>query len=180
VFGLSVAVSAAGYDATFPDQACAKLAASFEHNAGIAALLGPARRLDTVAGFTAWRTMGILTIIGAVWGLLTATRLTRGEEDAGRWELVLAGPTTKRDATAGTLAGLAVGWLTLWIVTALVTLIVGANPDVDFSVPASLYYATCLCAGAALFLGVGALAGQLAPTCRQANASAPPSSVSPS
>ena len=92
---------AAGYDATFPDQASrTKLAASFEHNAGIAALLGPARRLDTVAGFTAWRTMGILTIVGAVWGLLTATRLTRGEEDAGRWELVLAGPTTKRDAAA--------------------------------------------------------------------------------
>jgi ABC-2 type transport system permease protein len=170
VFGLSVAVTAAGYDATFPDEASrAKLAASFEHNAGIAALLGPARHLDTVAGFTAWRTMGILTIVGAVWGLLTATRLTRGEEDAGRWELVLAGGTTKRMAAGSALGGLAAGWLALWAVTAVGAVAVGASPDVGFSVGSSLFYATALCAGAALFLAVGALAAQLAASRRQAN-----------
>ncbi len=36
-----------------------------------------------------------LMVLGAVWGLLTATRLLRGEEDAGRWELLLAGQTTR-------------------------------------------------------------------------------------
>ena len=34
-------------------------------------------------------------ILGAVWGLLTGTRLLRGEEDSGRWELLLAGQTTR-------------------------------------------------------------------------------------
>ena len=36
-----------------------------------------------------------LMVLGAVWGLLTSTRLLRGEEDAGRWELLLAGQTTR-------------------------------------------------------------------------------------
>jgi ABC-2 type transport system permease protein len=170
VFGLSVAVTAIGYNATFPDEASRqKLAASFGPNAGIAALLGPARRLDTVAGFTAWRTMGILMIIGAVWGLLTATRLTRGEEDAGRWELVLAGPVTKTQAAARTVGGLGAGWLAMWLVTVLVTIAVGRSPDVDFSVSAAVFYATALCTSAALFLAVGVLAGQLAANRRQAN-----------
>ncbi len=170
VFGLSVTVSATGYNATFPDDASRqKLAASFEHNAGIAALLGPARRLDTVAGFTAWRTMGILMIIGAVWGLLTATRLTRGEEDTGRWELVLAGPITKAGAAARTFLGLGAGWLTMWLVTAIVAVGVSRTPDVGFSLRASLFYATALCTSAALFLAVGVLAAQLAGNRRQAN-----------
>ena len=30
-------------------------------------------------------------ILAAIWGLLIATLLTRGEEDAGRWELLLSG-----------------------------------------------------------------------------------------
>ena len=40
-----------------------------------------------------------MIIVGAIWGLLLATRLLRGEEDAGRWELLLAGRTTRRPAT---------------------------------------------------------------------------------
>ena len=48
-------------------------------------------------------------LLGAVWGLLTSTRLLRGEEDGGRWELLLAGRTTRRRAAAQALAGLGAG-----------------------------------------------------------------------
>ena len=99
IFGLYVYASAAGYAATYPSLAARRrLATSLGANAGLATLLGPARRLDTVAGFTAWRTMGVLTLVGAIWGLLLATRMLRGEEDAGRWELFLSGQTTRRRA----------------------------------------------------------------------------------
>ena len=78
----------------------------FGANVGLNALVGPARRLDTVGGFTAWKYLAFVSLIGAVWGLLTGTRLLRGEEDAGRWELLLAGDTTRRRAAAQALAGL--------------------------------------------------------------------------
>ena len=42
----------------------------------------------------------ILSVIGGVWALLTATRLLRGEEEEGRWELLLTGQTTRLRAAA--------------------------------------------------------------------------------
>ena len=82
-----------------------KVALTFGANAGLTALLGQGQQLATVAGFTAWRAMGVLVPVGAVWAMLAATRLTRGEEDAGRTELLLAGQTTRRRAAAQAIAG---------------------------------------------------------------------------
>ena len=53
--------------------------------------------------------LALLVIVGAIWGLLTATRLLRGEEDAGRWELLLTGRTTRGGRPLQALGGLAVG-----------------------------------------------------------------------
>jgi ABC-2 type transport system permease protein len=171
IFGLYVYASAAGYAASYPSLAARRrLATSFGANAGLAALLGPARRLETVAGFTAWRTMGVLTIVGAIWGLLLATRMLRGEEDAGRWELMLSGQTTRRRAASQAIAGMGAGLLALWTVTALATIAAGSTSKVRFPVTGSLYLATSLMAGASLALALGLLAGQLAATRRQANA----------
>jgi ABC-2 type transport system permease protein len=170
VFGLTVVSTALGYSATFPTAASrAKLAASLGTNAGVAALLGTARRIDTVAGFTAWRCLGLLTLIGAIWGLLTATRLLRGEEEAGRWELFLSGQTTRRGAASQAVAGLGAGLLALWAVTAGLTVAAGSTAEAGFSITASLFLATALVMGAAVFLAVGAVVSQLAGTRRQAN-----------
>ncbi len=97
VFGLLVLNEAVSYHTNFPTVASReKFAQAFGANAGFAAVIGSARRLDTIGGFVAWRVFGLLIIVGAIWGLLTATRLLRGEEDAGRWELLLSGRTTRR------------------------------------------------------------------------------------
>ena len=170
VFGGLVAASSVGYATTFPDpEARRTLARSFGSNPGIAALVGPARDLETVAGFTAWRCMGIVTIIGAFVGLLAATRHLRGEEEAGRWELYLSGHTTRAGAALQATIGLGVGVLVLWVVTAMLTLGAGASEDVQFAVTASLFFATALVATTAVYAAVGALASQLAATRRQAN-----------
>jgi ABC-2 type transport system permease protein len=169
VFGLYVVSSALGYAASYKTPlARQQLAATFGTNVGFNALIGPAHQIGTVAGFTAWRSLGVLSIVGAVWGLLTGTRLLRGEEDAGRWELLLVGQTTKRGATAKALAGLAVGLLTLWGITATFTVAVGQTGSVDVGAGPSLFLALALVTSAAIFLAVGALASQLAPTRRQA------------
>ena len=80
-FAAYVVGSVSGFALTYKTQAAREqLARSFGSNVGIQALIGPARHIDTVAGFASWRTSVTLTTIGAVWGLLASTRLLRGEE----------------------------------------------------------------------------------------------------
>ena len=79
IFGVFVASSALSYSSIYKTQAERNgLAASFGSNKASAALFGPASQLQTVAGFTVLKTFMTLTIVGAVWGLLTSTRLLRG------------------------------------------------------------------------------------------------------
>ena len=170
-FGLMVWNEALSYHTNFPTVASRQaFAQSLGSNTGMAAIIGPGRRLDTIEGFVAWRMFGLMVIVGAVWGLLTATRLLRGEEDARRWELLLAGRTSRRHAAARGLVGLTSGLAALWAVTAALTVAAGTRSNVGFPVSASLFYATAGTATAAIFLAVGALTSQLSPTRRQANA----------
>lgn len=170
LFGVLVANEALSYHKNFPSVASR---ANFVHtlgsNTGMSAIIGPARHVGTIGGFVAWRVFGLLIIVGAIWGLLSATRLLRREEDTGRWELLLSGQTTRRQATAQAVAGLGAGWVTLWTLTAALTVLAGSRSNVGFSASASLFYATAATASAAVFMAIGALASQLAPTRRQAN-----------
>jgi ABC-2 type transport system permease protein len=169
VFGLYTAVSAVGYSATYKTPgARAQLERTFGANVGFNALVGPAHQIGTVAGFTAWRALGVLTVVGSVWGLLTGTRLLRGEEDAGRWEPLLVGQTTRRGGTVQALTGLGGGLLTLWATTGVITAVVGQAKTVHIGLAPALFLAVALSCGAGLFLTVAALASQLAPTRRQA------------
>jgi ABC-2 type transport system permease protein len=169
LFGGLAAYDALGYHTSFPTVASRQhLEQTFGGNTGLAAVIGPAWRLDTAGGWVAWRTFGLLVIVGAIWGLLTATRLTRREEDAGRWELLLAGRTTRRRAAVQAIAGLAAGWVVLWALTAGILAAAGSDVKVGFPVSASLFYAAAATASAGMFLAVGALASQLSPTRRQA------------
>jgi ABC-2 type transport system permease protein len=169
VFAAYVASRALGYTSTYKTLAQrAHFAATFGSNAGISALIGPAHQIQTVAGFTTWSSLGTLSILGAVWGLLAGTRLLRGEEDALRWELLLAGQTTRRGAAAQALVGLGAGVATLWFVTALITVVVGQSSSVHVHVGSALFFALALVSSAAVFLAAGALTSQLAATRRQA------------
>jgi ABC-2 type transport system permease protein len=132
VFGAFVASSAYSYVSLYKTQAQRDgLEAAFGSNKATIALFGPAPQLQTVGGFTVFKVSMTLMVLGAVWGLLTSTRLLRGEEDAGRWELLISGPTTRRRATAQALVGLAAGVTTLWVVTALITVATGRLSKID-------------------------------------------------
>lgn len=171
LFGLLVWNEAIGWHKSLPTVASRE---AFAHtlgaNTGMAAIIGPARQVDTAHGFLAWRMFGLLIIVGAIWGLLLGTRLLRKEEDTGGWELLLSGRTARRHATVQALAGLALGWVVLWTLTVAGTELAGARSDMDVTTSAAVFYATAATASAAMFLAVGALACQLVPSRRQANA----------
>jgi len=82
------------YAVTFADLQGARALQLLAENPAIRVLFGVPRALDTAGGFTVWRIGTFAAVAAAVWGLLTATRLTRGEEDAGRTPLLLAGRLT--------------------------------------------------------------------------------------
>lgn len=146
----------------------ARLLRMMGSNAGLDAIFGPSPKIDTAPGYAASHMLGVFGIIGAVWGLLAATRLLRGEEEAGRWELLLAGRTTRRRASAAAVAGLGIALLTFWAVTAGFYAAIGRSSDARFSLGSSLFAALATAAGAAIFLAVGALCSQVAATRRQA------------
>jgi ABC-2 type transport system permease protein len=131
---------------------------------GLRALLGRPPVITGAGGFLDWRVIGIALIVGPIWGLLLATRLLRGEEGAGRWELLLSGQVTMRRATAGTLAGLGVGALTAYLPVAALTLLAGDRPGAHLSPLGGLLFGVVAVAAGAEFLAVGALASQLMPT----------------
>jgi len=170
VFGATIAASATSYASLFPTAASrATVAVSFEGNAAWAALFGPLRRLDTVAGYTVYKSGMTVIILGAIWGLLVATRVTRGEEDAGRWELFLSGRTTRARAAVQAAVGLGVGFAALWLPTFLLTAGAGSSAEVGIGAGASAFFVTSLLAAAAMFVAVGIFSGQLAATRRDAN-----------
>lgn len=170
LFGVYIVSSVTNYTTIAKTAAQrAKLAASFGANPGLHAMLGTARHVDSVAGFTAWRSVGVLTMLGAIWALLAGTRLTRGEEDAGRWELLLAGQTTRRRACVQAMVGLGTGWVALWAVTAIISVAIGHSSRAKFSASGSLFLSIAVVASAAMFLAVGAVCAQLAASRRQAN-----------
>jgi ABC-2 type transport system permease protein len=171
VFGAYVTSKSASYAAAYPTALDrTKLAASFYNNIGLEALLGKPHALDTVVGFMVWNTLIIMTMIGSIWAFLLATKTFRGEEDAGRWELLLAGQTTARRAAGNVLAGLGVAVVTLYVVAAAAFILVGRIHSVHFDASSALFFALAAVAGAAQFMAVGALASQLMPTRSRASA----------
>ena len=87
--------------------------------AALAAVTGPARQLDTIEGFVAWRMFGLLIVVGAIWGLLT--RDPPAARGGGR-RTVGAPPGRPDDAPprhrCRRSAGLTAGFAVLWTLTA--------------------------------------------------------------
>jgi polyether ionophore transport system permease protein len=166
-FATVVYTSSASYLTAYPDPAQRlALARSLQSNVGVAALFGRIRAVDTVGGFAAWRSLGVLMVVGGCWGVLTGARLLRGEEDAGRWELLLAGRISRRRAAfAGLLA--AGGLVLVLFAVTCVGALLGAWAT-GLPIRSGLFLALVLVLPAALFLLIGAGCGQLTGSRRSA------------
>lgn len=126
-------------------------------NPAIRTLFGEPAGLDTAGGFTVWRTGTVLAVLVGVWGLLAATRLTRGEEDARRWDLLLSG---RLPVTSVTLRTLVVLFAAALLTGTAVTVALVATGT---SVPGAVLYGTGIAASGGFFIAAGGLAAQLWP-----------------
>src|SRR4051794_20784770 len=91
VAGVLTAFVAAEYRSTFSSAFSASSLEALAENPAIRTLFGPPVALDDAGGFTVWRTGTVVAVLVGTWAALAATRVTRGEEEAGRWELLLSG-----------------------------------------------------------------------------------------
>jgi polyether ionophore transport system permease protein len=138
----------------------AAFARDFGANPGLRLLYGEPRGVATVDGYTAWRVGGVLAIAAAVFGLLAAVRALRGEEDAGRTELALAGIVSRRTAYLSAVGAIGAATLLLW-----------AAEFAGFAVArlplaGSAYLALATVSIIPVTVGAGAVASQVAPTRR--------------
>jgi ABC-2 type transport system permease protein len=157
LFAALAAANAVGYRKTYPTVADRlRFVHAFGDNKSVRLFYGVPHDLLTVGGYVAWRVGGTLSIFAAVWGMLAAVRAMRTEEDSGRQELVLAGIVGRGGAFAASLVAIAAGAAVLWLATFLGL--------VASSLPAggSAYLALAVVAVVPVFVGVGALASQLA------------------
>jgi ABC-2 type transport system permease protein len=165
IFGIFVAIKAIGYVKAYPTvMDRAKVAATFSNNVGIKIILGPIHQASTVAGYVAWNTLAIMVIIGSVWAYLLATKMFRGEEDAGRSELFLAGQTTARRVAVNILVGLCSSLVVFYVVMVVLFGLVGKYHNVGINLNSALFLALAIIGGVLVYMMVGALASQLMPT----------------
>ena len=162
-FALYAYANAVGYRHTYPTQHDrVEFARTFGANKTVQLFYGVPHDLLTVGGYTAWRAGGFGAVVAALWALVAIVRATRGEEDAGRQEIVLAGVIRRRTAYAAALASVAAGAAVLLLGFTL-GLVAARLP-----VGGSAYLALAAVSPVAVFAGVGAVAAEVAPTRRVA------------
>src|SRR5256714_11573007 len=128
------------------------LAATFAWNADVVAV-------DTVGGYATFK-IGVFIFLIAVWPLLAASRMLRGEEDRGSLDLLLSVP---RSRVVGGLEKLAPMWtalLAMGLLIGLLTFAGGQKFGGDFSLGDGLLFGLNLALLCAVIGGVALLISQ--------------------
>lgn len=153
---LLVALTAVGVKSLFPTQtAINQAAAATQHNAGAIAFNGPAQGLNTLGGQVAFQVGAVGMVMVALMSLFMIGRLTRGDEEAGRLELIRSLPVGIHAPT----------FAALFTVTAM-NIVVGGLVSLDL-IAQGLPTAGSLVLGASymvvglVFTGVALLAAQV-------------------
>ncbi|AVT34525.1 polyketide antibiotic transporter [Plantactinospora sp. BC1] len=152
--GMSAMV-AATYTSTVGNALDAEALAALADNPAIRTLFGEPVALDDAGGFTVWRTGTALGVLVGVWALLVATRITRAEEDAGRWDLLAAGRLS--------LASIVARHLTVVLATALLAGLAatGTLTAVGTAPQGALLHGAGLALTGMVFATTGALTAQV-------------------
>jgi ABC-2 type transport system permease protein len=163
--GMSALV-AVSYDGMMTDSGAAGSLGALAANPAIRTLFGEPFALDTAGGYTVWRTGTVLAVLIGAWAVLATTRVTRGEEDAGRWDLLLSGRTPLRGAVAAHLLVVAAVPVTLTAAVWAALTAAGTAPG------SAAVHAAGLGATGLFFTAVAAVTAQIHPSRSAATGSA--------
>ena len=151
-----VFLTVVGVKSIFPTQASIdQAAAATQHNPGAIAFNGPAQGLDTLGGQIAFQLGALGIVVAALMSLFMVGRLTRGDEEAGRLELLRSLPVG-RHAPAMAALLVVTSMNAAVAVLSSVTLIAEGLP-----VAGSLVLSASFAAGGIFFAGVALVAAQV-------------------
>lgn len=149
---------AAQYQTMFQGSIAESGLQALTENPAIRVLFGTPLALDNPGGFTVWRTGLPVLVLASVWILLAATRITRGEEDAGRWDLLLAGRLRAVEVVMHCLIAIAGS-------AVLISVAVGAGlMAAGTEITGAIVYAAAILGVTLTFGTAGVLAAQIMPT----------------
>jgi ABC-2 type transport system permease protein len=163
IFAVYSWLQAAGYRSAFPTIGDRRaFAVAFAGNDAIRLFYGYPYNVVTIGGYSAWRVGGTLALAAAAFGVLAAVSALRAEEDAGRAELVVAGVVSRTAAFSSSMFAVALSSALLWLAELTGYLIAG------LPVAGSAFLALATASVVPVFVGIGAVASQLAPNRRMA------------
>ena len=148
----------------YPTAASRQRLLELSASTAVRVMQGVPGRIDTAGGFAVWDGGWMVMLVVASWAVLTAVRLTRGEEDVGRAELVLSRPLTSRAALTANLLVMAFAAAGLGVFSALPFLVLGEP------VGGAIAWAVGLALFTTVAVAVGALAAQAFAPRRRATA----------
>lgn len=146
------------FDATYPDAASRESLLTWGRDPGIRIIAGPPSAISTVGGFAAWDAGIYLMLVLGVWPLTTTTRVLRGDEDAGRADLSLAGPLRAAHALVVQLSVLLGACVVVGAAVGLGLGLTGA------AAVGSVWFGAAMAGYAASLVGVAAVMSQVLPT----------------
>jgi ABC-2 type transport system permease protein len=136
-------------------QALARLRETVGANTAVVAMSGPARLLDTIGGEIVFEIFGFAAIVVALMNMFLVGRYTRGDEETGRAELLLAAEVDRRAPIAAALL--------LAVLADLVTgaVVFAVLAGTGLPIGGSLLVAASLAGLGLLFAGLTAFAAQI-------------------
>lgn len=143
------------FRSAYPDAESRQKLLELSSSSVVRMMQGAPGAVDTAGGFAVWDGGWMLMMIVGTWSMLTSARLTRGEEDSGRAELVLSRPLTARQALGGHVGAMAIASMGLAMSAALPFFVLGEP------VAGALLWGAGLGAFCAVSAALGALVAQV-------------------
>lgn len=128
------------------------LAASFAWNADVVAV-------DTIGGYATWK-IGIFIFLIAVWPLLAASRMLRGEEERGSLDVLLSVPRPRVRVALEKLAAMWTALLAMGVLIGLLAFAGGQKFGGDFGLGDALLFGLNLALVCAVIGGLALLISQ--------------------
>lgn len=168
--GFMVFIQAYGYKETYPDKASQdQFAQSLSAAPSLGILYGSTDNLSEGAnGYIVYRVVAFMSLIIAVWAIMAITKLLRGNEEDGRWEVIRSGGVTATSSTLHVTLGFLYAFLLSFIIGTCLTVLTTSNSDFNMPLHSAVLIGCALFAPALLFVGVGVFVSQLAITRRRA------------
>ncbi len=146
----------------------ATFVASLKSVPALGIIYGETSNLVSPAGYMVYRTVAFLGLIAAIWAIFVVTRLLRGFEEDGRWEVVTSGAVSSRRASYTVFLGFLTGFVGSFCLAMLIILIGTTSSSMELTVGDAVRMTAAIYLPALTFAALAYITSQLAVTRRRA------------